>query len=117
MPLSKNSEDNLSYDHTLYERDKPDVHIIHNKDQYTDYHKLEDDELALLRASLTDCRQLVFDKQTSTSNLSNDANWRASHLDQITEQGLRFLKLGFDRQQSEKTEDIIELPEYDINDD
>ncbi|VDP16561.1 unnamed protein product [Schistosoma margrebowiei] len=104
MPLSKDSEDEVSYGHTSFQRDNHDVHIIHDKDQDIDYNKLEDDELALLRTSLTDCRQLFIDKQTSTSNLSNYTSWLSSHPDHITEQGLKFLKLGFDLQPA-KTED------------
>lgn len=100
MPLSKDSEDEVSYGHTSFQRDNHDVHIIHDKDQDIDYNKLEDDELALLRTSLTDCRQLFIDKQTSTSNLSNYTSWLSSHPDHITEQGLKFLKLGFDLQVS-----------------
>ncbi|CAH8474064.1 unnamed protein product [Schistosoma curassoni] len=105
MPLSKDSEDEVSYGHTSFQRDNHDVHIIHDKDQDIDYNKLEDDELALLRTSLTDCRQLFIDKQTSTSNLSNYTSWLSSHPDHITEQGLKFLKLGSDLQPA-KTEDI-----------
>ncbi|CAH8476102.1 unnamed protein product [Schistosoma rodhaini] len=105
MPSSKDYEDEVSYDHTSFQRDNHDVHIIHNKDQDNDYNKLEDDELALLRTSFTDCRQLFLDKQTSTSNLSNYTSWLSSHPDHITEQGLKFLKLGFDLQPA-KTEDI-----------
>lgn len=100
MPLSKDSEDEVSYGHTSFQRDNHDVHIIHDKDQDIDYNKLEDDELALLRTSLTDCRQLFIDKQTSTSNLSNYTSWLSSHPDHITEQGLKFLKLGSDLQVS-----------------
>ncbi|KAH8851638.1 Exopolyphosphatase PRUNE1 [Schistosoma japonicum] len=111
MPLSRNSEDKISYDHTTFEKDGLDVHIIHDEDEHCsiDYNILDDEELALLRTSLTEYRQLFSDKQTSTTNLSTCTSWFSVHPDRITERGLKFLKSGY-HFQSTKTEDISMIP-------
>ncbi|KAK4473948.1 hypothetical protein MN116_003270 [Schistosoma mekongi] len=111
MPLSRNYEDEISYDHTAFGKDGLDVHIIHDKDEHCsiDYNILDDEELALLRTSLTECRQLFLDKQTSTTNLSSCTSWFSVHPDRITERGLKFLKSGY-HLQSTKTEDISMIP-------
>ncbi|VDP97418.1 unnamed protein product [Trichobilharzia regenti] len=59
-----------------------------------DTSKLEADELALLRTSLTDFTPLLYlDKETSTSGLCSYMNWSSSQPDYITERGLKYLKL------------------------
>ncbi|CAH8834046.1 unnamed protein product [Trichobilharzia szidati] len=71
-----------------------------------DTNKLEADELALLRTSLTDFTPLLYlDKETSTSGLCSYMNWSSSQPDYITERGLKYLKLG-SHVQSSKADNI-----------
>ncbi|CAH8462069.1 unnamed protein product [Heterobilharzia americana] len=106
MPSCKTVETDLPHNHSSMDHwsDQGNSIVFNNKDNLDD-NRLEDDELALLRTSLTDFSPLYLDKQTSTSGLFSYVSWSSGQADYITEQGLKFLKLGFHAQPS-KVDDI-----------